>query len=175
MIKRLAGGFFALSALLGLIFYFAAGPKEKRIESAEVWAHIVEVTEGRSIDPEFLYAIAWAESSLDAHAKTSVARGMMQMTEAAWSDMTNLPYQYAWDWRVNIRVSLDYLEWCRAFLETNKTFTYPLLAACYRYGPQYVKDRNFDIRKVDRPKNEIYRKIFDGDLRPVAPPVLQIP
>lgn len=161
-----------VTAVLGILFWLIVGPDEERISSEEVWTFISETAPASGLAPEFVYAIAWAESSLNARAETSVARGMMQMSKAAWSDMTDLPYGRAWEWKTNIRISLEYLNWCRDFLERHDSFSYPLLAATYRYGPTYVKRKKFNIRNMARPRNEIYKKIFDGDVHPVSLPVV---
>ena len=62
---------------------------------------------------------------------------------------------------------MDYMNWCRDFLR-HDSFSYELLAASYRYGPFYVKKRKF--QSVKAPKDEIYKAIFAGNLRPIAPP-----
>jgi len=49
-------------------------------------------------------------------------------------------------------------------------FSYPLLAASYRYGPSYVRQRGFDLSQLRKPKNKIYQRIFAGMIRPVSPP-----
>jgi soluble lytic murein transglycosylase-like protein len=148
------------------------GHHSEQVTPTDVWALIQELADQRNLDPEFVYALAWAESSLDAHARSSVARGMMQLTKSAWQQVTDESYQQAWDWRTNIRVAIDYLAYCRDYLKYHDSFTYPLLAASYRYGPYHVKKKKFNIRALKKPKNEIYRRIFAGNIRPVAPPQL---
>ena len=71
---------------------------------------------------------------------------------------------------MNIRVAIQYMDFCRDYLHRYDAFSYPLLAACYRYGPSYVKQREFRIHQLRVPKNEIYKRIFDGDFQPVVPP-----
>ena len=61
------------------------GTKErerKYIPPAKVWSKVKKESAKHGLDPHFVYAICHAESSLNAHAETSVARGMMQLTEA---------------------------------------------------------------------------------------------
>lgn len=144
--------------------------KKDQISAEEVWAYIQVQAPQQGLDPEFVYALAWAESSLNAKARSSVARGIMQLTKVAWSEVSEESYRHAWDWKVNIRVGIDYLSFCRDYLKKHDSFTYPLLAASYRYGPYYVKSKGFDLAQIKQPKNEIYLRIFSGNIRPVTPP-----
>lgn len=145
--------------------------KKEQISSEEVWAYIQTQAPQKGIDPEFVYALAWAESSLNAKARSSVARGMMQLTKPAWIEVSDESYRHAWDWKVNVRVAIDYLAFCRDYLKEHDSFTYPLLAASYRYGPYYVKSKGFDLEEIKEPENEIYLRIFSGNIRPVTPPL----
>jgi soluble lytic murein transglycosylase-like protein len=157
----------------GLIaFYFAqnSSSKVKQVPAEEVWIYINELAPQAELDAEFVYALAWAESSLNAKARSSYARGIMQLSRPAWEEVSEEWYRHAWDWRTNIRVAIDYLAFCRDFLKSHDSFNYPLLAASYRYGPYYVKKENFNILQLKQPKNEIYKRIFKGNIRPVAPP-----
>ena len=168
-ILRAAGVLGLLLGVLALWISIRHSPAPQRISEQEVWDYIESIAPARGIDSEFVYAIAWAESSLNAKARSSVARGMMQLTEAAWQDVTDESYRHAWDWRMNIRVAIQYMDFCRDYLHRYDAFSYPL-AACYRYGPSYVKQREFRIHQLRVPKNEIYKRIFDGDFQPVVPP-----
>lgn len=168
-----------LTVILGLVVGVLAftvthslGHRSEQVTTTDVWALIQELAPQRNLDPEFVYALAWAESSLKANARSSIARGMMQLTKPAWEQVTDESYQQAWDWRTNVRVGIDYLAYCRDYLKHNDSFSYPLLAASYRYGPYHVKKKKFNIRALKKPKNEIYRRIFAGNIRPVAPPHL---
>ncbi|WPJ96064.1 lytic transglycosylase domain-containing protein [Coraliomargarita algicola] len=144
--------------------------RSEQVSPEEVWAYVQEIAPQKDLDPEFIYAIAWAESSLNARARSSVARGMMQLTKPAWREVSDESYRHAWDWRTNVRVGIDYLAFCRDYLKRHDHFSYPLLAASYRYGPYHVRNKNFNILKLKQPKNEIYRRIFEGNIHPVTPP-----
>jgi soluble lytic murein transglycosylase-like protein len=163
-----------LGVVAGLLAFILAknlGSNADRVSPAEVWPYVQEVSLQAGLDPEFVYALAWAESSLNAKARSSVARGMMQLTKPAWRQVSDESYRHAWNWKTNIRVAVDYLVYCREYLKKHDSFSYPLLAASYRYGPYYVKKRDFDLSQVRTPKNKIYKRIFEGIIRPVPPPV----
>jgi len=167
---RLAVGLGAIAGVLAFVFVQFVGKSAPQASPEKVWSYLQENAPDRNLDPGFVYALAWAESSLNPRAESSVARGIMQLTKPTWKDVSDKSYRHAWDWRTNIDVALDYLAFCRELLEKNQSFSYPLLAAAYRYGPYYVKNRNFDMNRIRQPKNEIYRRIFAGNIRPVAPP-----
>ena len=166
----LAAGLAIFVGVLALLFADGLGGRDRQLPPETVWKAIRELAPKRGLDPEFVYALAWAESSLRPKARSSVARGLMQMTKSAWSEVSEAPYRQAWRWRTNLGVAIDYLAFCRDFLEGKQSFSYPLLAACFRYGPYYVQQRDFELARLQPPKNEIYKRIFSGDTRPVAPP-----
>lgn len=122
------------------------------------------------LDPKFVYAICHAESSLDANAETSVARGMMQLTEAAWVDVTELHYRQAFDWETNVEVGMLYLKRLKGMLESQEVFSYSRLAASYRFGYGALRKEKFMVSRLQTPVNRIYRKLFAGDMSPVPPP-----
>lgn len=144
----------------------------KQISPEEVWAYIYEQASQEGLDPQFVYALAWAESSLNERARSSVARGMMQMTRPAWDEVTDESYRHAWNWKDNVRVAIQYLVFCREFLKKHDSYSYPLLAASFRYGPYYVQNKDFDLSQVKQPENEIYKLLFSGNTRPVRPPAV---
>lgn len=169
------------AVVMGLVVAFLAfflakniSTRPEQVSPDEVWRYVQEVSVQKDLDPEFVYALAWAESSLNAKARSSVARGMMQLSKLAWREVSDESYRHAWDWKTNIRVGVDYLVFCRDFLMRHDSFSYPLLAASYRYGPYYVKNQSFNLSQVKPPKNEIYKLIFEGNIRPVRPPPLQV-
>ena len=176
LIFRVAVGLGVVVCVLAIILAVRMlRPSPPPVQPADVWAYISTIAPKSGLDPEFVYAIAWAESSLQEKAGNSGARGMMQITRVAWNEVTDESYRHAWDWRTNLRIGIDYLAFCRDFLQKRNSFSYPLLAACYRYGPYYVQNQDFDIDKIQRPKNDIYKRIFDGEIRPVPPPVSVAP
>lgn len=159
--------------VMGVVAIFLTqkyNPPRQQVLPEDVWPVVYELSHRAGLDPEFVYALAWAESGLNANARSSVARGMMQLTRPAWDQVTDESYRLAWEWQTSIRVGIDYLVYCRDFLKSRESFTYPLLAASYRYGPYYVQSKEFDIEQLKPPKNEIYKRIFAGNVRPVPPP-----
>ncbi len=162
-----------LSVAAGVLAFILAkilSPPVKQVSPEEVWSYVRQVSAQQNLDPEFVYALAWAESSLNATARSSVTRGMMQLTKPAWRQVSDESYRLAWDWKTNVRVAVDYLVFCRDYLKKHDAFSYPLLAASYRYGPSYVRQRGFDLSQLRKPKNKIYQRIFAGMIRPVSPP-----
>ncbi len=138
--------------------------------SAEVWEFVQETAAEQGMDPQFVYAIIYAESSLDPRAKSNVARGMMQLTRGAWTTVSERPYRHAWNWRTNIEVGVEYLAYCRERLRSADRFSYPLLAASYRYGPNHVRNNRYDFSRINQPRNRIYQELFSGNRTPVSVP-----
>lgn len=162
-----------LAVAIGLLAIFLTqtySPPREQVSPQAVWPVVYQLSTQADLDPQFVYALAWAESRLNAKARSSVARGMMQITRPAWDQVTSESYSLAWEWQTNVRVAIDYLVYCRDYLKAHDSFSYPLLAASYRYGPYHVQDENFDIQALKSPKNEIYKRIFAGNVRPVPPP-----
>lgn len=170
LLIRMAVVLGVVAGILAFVLTRTLGERTEKVSPENVWAFVQEQAPQRDLDPEFVYALAWAESSLNARARSSVARGIMQLTKPAWREVSDESYRHAWDWRTNVRVGIDYLAFCRDYLKKHDSFSYPLLAAAYRYGPYYVENKNFNLRQIKQPKNEIYRRIFKGNIRPVAPP-----
>ena len=136
----------------------------------KVWEKIESEAPAHGLDRAFVYAICHAESSLNANAESSVARGMMQLTEAAWTDVTELNYRLAYDWKTNVEVGMLYLERLKVTLDRQKLFSYPRLAASYRFGYGALRKEKFLVSRLKTPINRIYRKLFAGQINPVAPP-----
>ncbi len=140
------------------------------ISDEKVWEKVSSQAPASGLDPTFVYAICHAESSLNANAESSVARGMMQLTEAAWQDVTKLHYRQAFEWETNVEVGILYLERLKGMLESVDLFSYPRLAASYRYGFGALRKEKFMVSRMKTPINRIYRKLFAGDMAPVSPP-----
>jgi len=165
--KALALGLFVMS-VLGSCRYLDSDANY--IPEDLVWGKIKVEAPRLGLDPYFVYAICHAESSLDANAESSVARGMMQLTEAAWTDVTELHYRQAFDWRTNLEVGMLYLRRLQGMLDRNEVFTYPRLAASYRYGYGALRKEQYMVSRLKTPLNRIYRKLFAGETAPVQAP-----
>lgn len=168
-------------ALLGILLLVLSGcttPPQRtassrqahKIPPKEVWSHIQKEAKRYSLDPRFVYAIAWAESSLNASAATHKARGMMQMSKIAWVTVTDESYEKAWDWRTNVAMGTRYLGHCKKALDKDRKFSYPLLAASYRYGPTAVRQSKYKLKNLPKPHNQIYKELFSGNRSPVKVP-----
>ncbi len=104
------------------------------IPAKKVWTKVKKESAKHGLDAHFVYAICHAESSLDANAETSVARGIMQLTEAAWKDVSKRHYRLAFNWEINVETGTSYLGKLKGMLERANHFSYPRLAASYRWG-----------------------------------------
>jgi len=140
------------------------------IPKEEVWKKISIEAPKLGLEPSFVYAICHAESSLNANAESSVAKGMMQLTEPAWSDVTKLHYRQAFEWETNVEVGMLYLNRLKGMLESQSLFSYSRLAASYRYGYGALRKEKFMVSRLKTPINRIYRKLFAGNISPVEPP-----
>lgn len=164
----------ALGAVLMLVWVFwwwLRGALEPSfLSEGVVWAELEPLAESAGLEPEFVYAIAWAESSLNAKARNGRARGLMQLTPLAWEEVSERPFRDAWRWRVNLEVGVDYLAFCRDFLVERDAFSYRLLAASYRYGPYAVAAADFELSNLEEPRNLIYQELWRGHVSPVEVP-----
>jgi soluble lytic murein transglycosylase-like protein len=145
-------------------------PNANFIDEEKVWEKIKTEAPQLGLDPSFVFAICHAESSLNANAESSIAKGMMQLTEAAWSDVTKLHYRTAFQWETNIEVGMLYLKRLKGMLESVDLFSYPRLAASYRYGYSALRREQFMVSRMKTPVNRIYRKLFAGTIDPVPVP-----
>ena len=145
-------------------------PDADFIDKKVVWQKIKQEAPQLGLEPSFVYAICHAESSLNANAETSIAKGMMQLTEGAWSDVSKLHYRTAFQWETNVEVGMLYLKRLKGMLESVDMFNYPRLAASYRYGYNALRQEQFMVSRMKTPINRIYRKLFAGQLAPVSIP-----
>tara|TARA_R100000027_G_scaffold38992_1_gene28860 strand:- start:164 stop:694 length:531 start_codon:yes stop_codon:yes gene_type:complete len=159
-----------LPIALLLILGGCARPERKVIPAEDVWTYILKRAPQHQLDPGFVYSLAFAESSFNAYASTDVARGITQISEAAWETVTDISYDRAWNWRTNLNTAMLYLVYCRERLTEAKHFNYPLLAASYRYGPGAVQRAQYQISGLPKPKNKIYQQFFRGHIHPYPPP-----
>jgi len=164
---------FSLFVLLSSLVLFVGGcsrPEKKIIPDQDVWSYVRKNAAEHGLDPGFVYAVAFAESSFNAYADSGQARGITQMGPDAWKTVTDISYDRAWNWRTNLTMAMRYLAHCRESLVAAERFNYPLLAASYRYGPGAVKRAGYRIDRLPPPKNKIYQALFSGHLHPLPPP-----
>ncbi len=135
-----------------------------------VWTYVERRAPEYGLDPRFVFAIIKAESTFNANAHSQGARGMMQLRRPAWETVTDRPFRHAWRWKVNVDQGMAYLSFIRTFLEERDAFSYPRLAAGYRYGPYGLEREEFDLSRMPTPRNEVYQAIFAGDPAPVKIP-----
>ena len=136
-----------------------------------VWLAIQPIAERYQIEPTLIYALVAAESNFDPKAQNGEARGLMQLKPGAWRQVSSTPYEpTVWDWRRNLESGIDYLAQCRNTLHKREKFSYPLLLASFHFGIDYVRERDFNLRRIESPDNAIYREMRNGNLSPVPPP-----
>lgn len=152
---------FLIAALVVLAILFII-PTSTSASPVAIWPYVQKEATEAGLDPHFVYAIAFAESTLDPFADSGRARGVMQLKEIAWKTVTDIPYAYAWDWQTNIKVGIAYLNYCKNILLKNNRFSYPILAASYRYGPTYMKKIGYNMSKVKKSTNKVYKQILSG-------------
>lgn len=166
--------FSAIILLLSLLAGYLSGyvpPPAFKPSPEEVWRYVRTKAPAYHLDPHFVYAIAMAESSLRPNAFTFHARGMMQLSRAAWEDVSKESYRHAWNWRMNVHVGLKYLQHCRRFLEKHNVFSYANLAAAYHYGPSALKKRDFNAQAfLPKEQNKIYQALLSEQAPPVRIP-----
>jgi hypothetical protein len=63
---RLALAIALIVGILTLILRHTMGEKQEQISPEQVWSYIQKQAPPRGLDPEFVYALAWAESGLNA-------------------------------------------------------------------------------------------------------------
>jgi soluble lytic murein transglycosylase-like protein len=151
-------------------------PTRTPVSREQVWQAIQPLAARYRMDPKFIYALVAAESNFDASAQNGDARGLLQLKEGAWQTVNTDPYEPGvWDWRRNLESGVDYLAWCRSYLHQKQNFSYPLLLASFHYGIDHVRERSFDLRRLDPPDSVIYRELWGGNFSPVSPPKTEIP
>ncbi len=124
--------FLALAGLLGLVFLFTCSRRgDAYIPKEVVWAEIQREAPQYGLDPAFVLNIAYAESTLNAHADTDYARGMMQLSHAAWSDRSDHSWEQAYNWRINLKVGMRHLQYLKSRLELKKRYSTARLAATH--------------------------------------------
>jgi hypothetical protein len=160
-------GWIALGFLIVAVA-LVRGPRIPHFIAADtVWREAMDLGAEFSLDPELIFLIAFAESSLNAHADVGYARGLMQISDAAWRETTTQSYQNAFLWRRNMRVATQYLAYLRDRLVEAGQFDNRHLAAAYRFGYGALAEQKFAVGRLPKPSNEIYQKIFAN--RPPSP------
>jgi hypothetical protein len=145
-------------------------PGQPAPTAQNVWRFLQATAPKYGVDARFAYTLAVGESGLDPYAFNHGARGLMQMRPEAWAAVSNEPFHVAWDWEKNTRAALAYLASCRDELAKHGAVSPALLAASYHFGPDAVAAAGYELRNLPRAPNDVYRKIFKGDLYPVAAP-----
>ncbi|WP_309395882.1 transglycosylase SLT domain-containing protein [Cerasicoccus maritimus] len=156
------------------VFFSLARPGFSQIKSPEgkyqIWVDIEQAAKAGDLDPNFVYAICVAESTLDPRANSGYAKGLMQLSKVAWKEVSKRPYSQAYNPKANLEVGVAYLNHLKDFLNENNAFSYSNLAASYRYGPYALKDADFRPSRLDKPHNLIYQQLFAGVTDPVEIP-----
>ena len=160
LLKSRINSFLIAAVVVVAILFFI--PTRADASPIAIWPYIQKEATQAGLDPHFVYAIAFAERTLDPFADSGKARGVMQLKKIAWKTVTDIPYAYAWDWQTNIKVGIAYLNHCKTILVKNNRFSYPMLAATYRYGPTYMKNMGYNLGNIKKSKNKVYQQILSG-------------
>jgi soluble lytic murein transglycosylase-like protein len=162
----------ALPLAIVLVLLAGCHPvRREPVSRRDVWLAIQPAAERYRFDPALIYALVAAESNFDARARRGEARGLLQLQPASWAAVSTRPYEPAvWDWRVNLETGIDYLAWCRHALHARGHYSEHLLLASFHHGFGRVEACGFDERRLARPGGLIYRELWRGNLRPLAPP-----
>jgi hypothetical protein len=154
--------FFIAVALVILWAYLARPCGAAPVPPEEVWTKAEHLGQQHGLDPVLIFAIACAESSLDAHADSGHARGLMQMTPNAWEEVTSRSYSEAWDWQENMEAAASYLHLLKSRLQSNDHYSWPVLAAAYHYGLGKIEQSRYDLSLLPPSRNLIYADMFNG-------------
>jgi soluble lytic murein transglycosylase-like protein len=157
---------------LALAVLLAGCPvRRELVDRRDVWRAIQEPAARYRLDPTLIYALVAAESGFDARARNGDARGLLQLKPGSWATVSARPYEPAvWDWQANLEAGIDYLAWCRHALHARGHFSEHLLLASFHYGFDRVEASGFDERRLSPPGGRLYREMWRGNLRPLAPP-----
>lgn len=171
---RLQWGAGLAVTLAGLFFYLNWVPAKwkelRRPGQEQIWRYVERESARHGLNPDFVYAIIFAESSFNPDADSGYARGLMQMSEGAWQTVERSSWDDAYDWKRNIRAGTAYLAWIKGELEKDGHFSYPVLAASYRFGLNKVKAAYYNTARLPSTRNLTYQQLFAGKLNPVPRP-----
>lgn len=159
---------FALGGIIGLVVLFACSRKSPVSIPAEVvWKAIQEEAPREGLDALFVLNIAFAESSLNAHANTGYARGLMQLSHAAWTDRTDRPYEQAYSWRINLKVAMAHLAYLKGQLEEADRYSTARLAIAYHRGLGALVENGYAVSGLSKTPNKIYQRLFSNEIVPL--------
>ena len=144
--------------------------KEPKYFSKEEIATCVAYTcKGRRlpkpISPKYICAKALVESGGNIFAESEDgARGLMQITEPTWLELSEKPFSKANDPLENLKVAVDYLIKLNEFCEENylgwrdlsTRVKQELISAAYNGGPSRLKYRKWEIERMpDETRNYV--------------------
>jgi len=151
-----------VAAVLSLLILLARPWIAEPVPPRQAWLKSVELGVQSGIDPLLIFAIACAESSLDGHASNARARGLMQITPTAWESVTKHPFREAWQWQRNMEEAVSYLKQIKEKQQKDGHYSWPSLAAAYRYGPGALQSVGYDLSRLPKSSNIIYMDLIAG-------------
>lgn len=115
------------------------------------------------ITREVLDAVKFVESSNNPN-RTSPkgARGLYQIMEGTWYDMTKQSYDLAYDARLNEQVAVDYFEWIEKTLRTwrhGEEPTLEMILAAWNGGIGRLKRNQYNVNAMPSETREFVRKV----------------
>jgi len=113
------------------------------------------------INNKFVNAVINVESGWDPNAVSRCgARGLMQIMEPTWKDMTDRPWEEAFNPTTNRDVGTKYLHWIEKYIQKNGGIpTRNLIAAAYNGGVGRLKKFGWDISKMPTETRQYIHKV----------------
>lgn len=80
----------------------------------DVSSYIESRASDYQLNPEGIFALALGQSKLNPQAERKNRRGIMLISKDAWQKISPEPWENAFHWRLNINVTLQYLNYLQA-------------------------------------------------------------
>jgi len=111
---------------------------------------------------ELVYGMVMTESRGKASARGKGGeRGLMQVKQGTWKDITKVPWYRAFDPETNIRVATEYLNWITRYFERHGKRPVPhLVIAAYNCGPTRLRKSGWRLSNCPERTRAYVKKVF---------------